>query len=185
VPPLLQQLYRVPVIFPQIDVALQTARCQTLGPSQSQSYITTNSQSACPSWCPAPIWSSFASGRCCDRPTRSRFSVVFLGPRANAELVPKFHVSLYASHAALAVVTLNISPYTSVTLTFDRGMWVGWGGGLALRVGGVSDETVVCGCGSGATLTSAWLHCKLQTRPLVGEGPPHEEERKWLSTKEN
>jgi hypothetical protein len=27
--------------------------------------------------------------------------VVFLGPRANAELVPKFHVALYASHAAL------------------------------------------------------------------------------------
>jgi hypothetical protein len=27
--------------------------------------------------------SQFASGRSCDRPTRSRFSVVFLGPRAN------------------------------------------------------------------------------------------------------
>jgi hypothetical protein len=38
--------------------------------------------------------SQFASGRSCDRPTRSRFSVVFLGPRANAELVPKFHVTL-------------------------------------------------------------------------------------------
>jgi hypothetical protein len=25
----------------------------------------------------------------------------FLGPRANAELVPKFHVALHASHAAL------------------------------------------------------------------------------------
>jgi hypothetical protein len=37
-------------------------------------------------------------------PTRSRFSVVFLGPRANAELVPKFHVALYASHAALPMV---------------------------------------------------------------------------------
>jgi hypothetical protein len=35
-----------------------------------------------------------ASGRSCDRPTRSRFSVVFLGPRANAEFVPKFHVAL-------------------------------------------------------------------------------------------
>jgi hypothetical protein len=27
--------------------------------------------------------------------------VVFLGPRANVELVPKFHVALHASHAAL------------------------------------------------------------------------------------
>jgi hypothetical protein len=59
----------------------------------------------------------FASGRSCDRTTRSRFSVVFLGPRANTELVPKFHVSLQASHAALPMVTLKISLYTNVTLT--------------------------------------------------------------------
>jgi hypothetical protein len=52
--------------------------------------------------------SQFASGRSYDRPTRSRFSVVFLGPRANAELVPKFHVALYASHAALSMVTSKI-----------------------------------------------------------------------------
>jgi hypothetical protein len=32
--------------------------------------------------------SHFASGRSCDRPARSRFSVVLLGPRAYAELVP-------------------------------------------------------------------------------------------------
>jgi hypothetical protein len=64
--------------------------------------------------------SQFASGRSCDRPTRSRLSVVFLGPRANAELVPKFHVALHASsHAALPMVTLKISPYTNITLTFD------------------------------------------------------------------
>jgi hypothetical protein len=63
--------------------------------------------------------SHFASGRSCDRPTRSRFSVVFLGPRANAELVPKFHGALHASHAALPMVTLKISSYTNVTLTFD------------------------------------------------------------------
>jgi hypothetical protein len=49
--------------------------------------------------------SHFQSGRSCDRPTRSRFSVVFLGRRANAELVPKFHVALHASHAALPMVT--------------------------------------------------------------------------------
>jgi hypothetical protein len=45
--------------------------------------------------------------------------VVFLGPRANAELVPKFHVALHASYAALLMVTLKISAYTNVTLTFD------------------------------------------------------------------
>jgi hypothetical protein len=49
--------------------------------------------------------SQFASGRSCDRPTRSRFSVVFLGPRANAELLPKFHVALHASNAAFPMVT--------------------------------------------------------------------------------
>jgi hypothetical protein len=54
--------------------------------------------------------SQFASVRSCDRPTRSRFSVVFLGPRANAELVPKFSVTLHASQAALQMVTLKISP---------------------------------------------------------------------------
>jgi hypothetical protein len=61
--------------------------------------------------------SQFAPGRSCDRSTRSRFSLVFLGPRANAELVTKFHVSLHASHAALPMVTLTISPYTNVSLT--------------------------------------------------------------------
>jgi hypothetical protein len=61
----------------------------------------------------------FASGRSCDRLTWSKFSMAFLGPRANGELVPKFHVALHASHAALPMVTLKISPYTNVTLTFD------------------------------------------------------------------
>jgi hypothetical protein len=42
--------------------------------------------------------------------------------RANAELVPKFHVALHASHAALPMVTLRISPYTNGTLTFDFGL---------------------------------------------------------------
>jgi hypothetical protein len=63
--------------------------------------------------------SQFASGRSCDRPTRSRISVVFLGPRANSELVPKFHVALHASHAALPMVILEMSPCTNVTLTSD------------------------------------------------------------------
>jgi hypothetical protein len=41
--------------------------------------------------------------------TRSRFSVALLRPRANAELLPKFHVALHASHAALQMVTLELS----------------------------------------------------------------------------
>jgi hypothetical protein len=49
--------------------------------------------------------SQFASGRSCKRRIRSRFSAVFLGPRANVELVPKFHVALHASHVALPLVT--------------------------------------------------------------------------------
>jgi hypothetical protein len=68
--------------------------------------------------------SQFASGRSCDRPTQSRFSVVLLGPRANAELVPKFHIALHASHAALPMATLKISPCTKVTLSFDFDFWL-------------------------------------------------------------
>jgi hypothetical protein len=78
--------------------------------------------------------SQSAYGRSCDRPTRSRFSVVFLGPRANAELVPKFHVALHASHAALPMIALEISYCTNVTSKY---------GDLALQVGGVSDETKI------------------------------------------
>jgi hypothetical protein len=58
---------------------------------------------------------------------------VFLGPRANAELIRKFHVGLHASHAALPIVTLEILHCTNVTSKY---------GDLALQVGGVSDETV-------------------------------------------
>jgi hypothetical protein len=47
------------------------------------------------------------------------FSMVFLGPRENTELVPKFHVALHVSHAALPMVTLKISPCTNVILTLD------------------------------------------------------------------
>jgi hypothetical protein len=35
------------------------------------------------------------------------FSVDFLGSRANAELVPKVHVALHASHAALPRLRYN------------------------------------------------------------------------------
>jgi hypothetical protein len=59
--------------------------------------------------------------------------MVFLGPRANAELVPKFHIVLHASHAALPMVALEISHCANVTSKY---------GDLALQVGGVSDETV-------------------------------------------
>jgi hypothetical protein len=43
----------------------------------------------------------------------------FLGPRANAELVPKFHVTLHISHADFPMGTLKISSCTNVTLTYD------------------------------------------------------------------
>jgi hypothetical protein len=56
--------------------------------------------------------------------------MVFLDPRANAELVPKFHVALHASHAALLMVTLKMSPYTNVTLT------LGW---ITLFMGDTGD----------------------------------------------
>jgi hypothetical protein len=39
--------------------------------------------------------SLFASGRSCDQPIQIKFSVFFLGPRENAELVPKFHIALW------------------------------------------------------------------------------------------
>jgi hypothetical protein len=43
--------------------------------------------------------------------------VVFLGPRANAELILKFHIALHASHTATPMATLKILPYNNVTLT--------------------------------------------------------------------
>jgi hypothetical protein len=58
---------------------------------------------------------------------------VLLFPRANAELVPKFHVALHAYHAALPMVILEISYCTSMTSKY---------GDLVLQVGGISDETV-------------------------------------------
>jgi hypothetical protein len=54
-----------------------------------------------------------------DQPTQSMFSVLFLDSRANAKLVPKFHIALHASHAALPMVILKVLPYTNITLTFD------------------------------------------------------------------
>jgi hypothetical protein len=63
--------------------------------------------------------SQYASGRSCDWPTRSKFSVVFLGPREIAELVPKFHIVLHAFHAALPMLTSKFSLYTNVISTFD------------------------------------------------------------------
>jgi hypothetical protein len=48
-----------------------------------------------------------------------------------------------------------------------------------LQVGGVSDETVKYGYRLWATWTIEWLHCKLQTRPLVREGAPQKQDRKF------
>jgi hypothetical protein len=45
------------------------------------------------------------------------FPVVFLGPRANAELVPTFQVALHASHAALPMVTLKFRPNVALLMS--------------------------------------------------------------------
>jgi hypothetical protein len=50
---------------------------------------------------------------------------------------------------------------------------------MALQAGGVSDETVKYDFGFWATLTIEWLHCKLQTRPLVREGAAQIQDRKF------
>jgi hypothetical protein len=50
---------------------------------------------------------------------------------------------------------------------------------FALQVGRVSDETVKYGYGFCATRTIEWLHCKLQTRPLVREDAPQKQDRKF------
>jgi hypothetical protein len=65
--------------------------------------------------------------------TRPPSVQVFLGTRANAELVPKFRVALHALHAALPIVILEISHCTNVTSKY---------GDLTFQVDGVSDETV-------------------------------------------
>jgi hypothetical protein len=53
-------------------------------------------------------------------PTRSRFSVVLLDPRANAELVPRLHVALHASYAALPMVTSKFRPNIALPQTYTR-----------------------------------------------------------------
>jgi hypothetical protein len=50
---------------------------------------------------------------------------------------------------------------------------------LALQIEGVSDETVKYGYGFWATRTIEWLHCKLQTRPVVREGAPQKQDHKF------
>jgi hypothetical protein len=50
---------------------------------------------------------------------------------------------------------------------------------LALQVGGVSDETVKYGYGFCATRTIEWLHCELQTRPLLREGAPQKQDHNF------
>jgi hypothetical protein len=47
------------------------------------------------------------------------------------------------------------------------------------QVGGVLDETVKYGFGFWATRAIEWLHCQLQARPLVREGAPHIQDRKF------
>jgi hypothetical protein len=52
-------------------------------------------------------------------------------------------------------------------------------GNLAFQVGGVSDETVKYDHGFYVTRTIEWLQWKLQTRPLIREGAPQKQDRKF------
>jgi hypothetical protein len=52
-------------------------------------------------------------------------------------------------------------------------------GNLVLQVEGVSDETVTYGYGFCLTRPIEWLHCKLQTRPLVSEGALQKQDRNF------
>jgi hypothetical protein len=47
--------------------------------------------------------------------------VVFLGPRANAELVPKFLAALHASHIALAMSTSKLYPMQTFNIKIPIG----------------------------------------------------------------
>lgn len=49
----------------------------------------------------------------CDRPTRTRFPVVFLVPRANADLVSKTHVALHAVSATFPSISFKFLPESS------------------------------------------------------------------------
>jgi hypothetical protein len=49
-------------------------------------------------------------GSSCDRPTRSKFSMVFLGPRANLEFVHKYQVARNARHEAISILISKFHP---------------------------------------------------------------------------
>jgi hypothetical protein len=79
----------------------------------------------------------------------------------------------------MRVLSMRKSIY-GLRVTFVRSC--SWGlnySNLSLQVGGVSDETVKYDHGFCATRTIEWLHCKLQTRPLVREGAPQEQDRNF------
>jgi hypothetical protein len=50
------------------------------------------------------VMSQYMSELSWNRPTRSKFSPIFLGPRATAELVSKLHDALQVSVAALPIL---------------------------------------------------------------------------------
>jgi hypothetical protein len=48
------------------------------------------------------------------------FSLAFLNHRANAELVPKFHVALFASRAAFPMVTSKSRPNVALPMSTSK-----------------------------------------------------------------
>jgi hypothetical protein len=79
------------------------------------------------------------------------------------------HAGLTPRHTACFTYRHNVTLALDWTTLFI--------GDLALQVGRISDETVIHGYGSYTTLTSAWLHYKLQTHHIVREGALQEKER--------
>jgi hypothetical protein len=67
---------------------------------------------------------NFPPGSSCDRPTRSRFPVIFLGPGAYAQPVSKFHVSLHASHVALLLVKQKFRPNVALVILDKISLYV-------------------------------------------------------------
>jgi hypothetical protein len=54
--------------------------------------------------------SRFTTGMACDRPFRSRFSIFFLDPVANVELLRRLCFALHAYHVALPTSTSEFRP---------------------------------------------------------------------------
>jgi hypothetical protein len=120
--------------------------------------------------------SQFASEKSCNRPTRSRFPVVFLGPRTNAELVPTFHVALHGSHSALMVRLKYRPALTWLWLGLDHPVHggYGWGRPTPRRRSNCQTKKLIStktnwptDCRSQCNLKLNLRHCIANCRPVL------------------